>query len=301
MLCVVFDERRLASTKVSFDSIIKRLIEHGLQADLGSETDGQYVFVSLPEKALLEEAERLHLSKRLVDKGKPENKEHNFVGLFDSFKMDSLSQFAYSSSSAVDIFTDAERVVCTKSRLDSVSAGEGLSAHLRKALPKRGGSITSDMHTPILDLLMRCDIVSNVLVLPNHELSSQILTSCLQSIWTDPTTLIRDYYGDKVALYFAWMQYFTQWLIPIGVLGFFLWWLRPEGVTVDDAPFLPLYGLFVILWSHLFLKFWKRRSSEIACLWGTSPELRDPEYSFDERPAYRGDSVRISPITGRII
>ncbi|CAE7327006.1 BCKDK [Symbiodinium sp. KB8] len=53
----------------------------------------------------------------------------------------------------------------------------------------------------------------------------------------------------RIALYFAWMNHFTLWLLaPAGVgvaaycrMNFF-------GYTVDDDPYLPFHSLFVVFW-----------------------------------------------------
>lgn len=37
------------------------------------------------------------------------------------------------------------------------------------------------------------------------------------------------YYGDTIALYFAWMQHFTVWLIPPAIVGALITLLGGEG------------------------------------------------------------------------
>ena len=36
---------------------------------------------------------------------------------------------------------------------------------------------------------------------------------------TQPLDRIRDYFGEKVALYFAFIQFYTRWLIPFSIIG----------------------------------------------------------------------------------
>lgn len=42
-----------------------------------------------------------------------------------------------------------------------------------------------------------------------------------------------------------------------------------EDITVDNNPFIPLYGVVIVLWSHLFRKCWVRRCNQLAIQWGT--------------------------------
>jgi hypothetical protein len=37
--------------------------------------------------------------------------------------------------------------------------------------------------------------------------------------WFIPTEQIRDYYGEKIALYFTFLGYYTEMLLPIGIAG----------------------------------------------------------------------------------
>lgn len=50
------------------------------------------------------------------------------------------------------------------------------------------------------------------------------------------------------------MNFFTIWLLIPGILGLVLYFLRPEGVTVDNSPYLPFYALAVPLWGMVYLK-----------------------------------------------
>ena len=42
------------------------------------------------------------------------------------------------------------------------------------------------------------------------------------SNWFLSVEIIRDYYGDEIAIYFAWMNYFQKWIVIPAIFGFFI-------------------------------------------------------------------------------
>uniref|UniRef100_A0A7S0DS14 Anoctamin transmembrane domain-containing protein n=1 Tax=Amorphochlora amoebiformis TaxID=1561963 RepID=A0A7S0DS14_9EUKA len=115
----------------------------------------------------------------------------------------------------------------------------------------------------------------------------------LASVVFSPVNGIREYYGSEVAFYFAWLDFFTLWLLAPSLVGFSLWYFRGE-YTVDDSPYIPFFSLFVIFWSALYIKYWDRQASDFACRWGTLDAARKESI----RPQFEGE-IRTSPITGK--
>ena len=50
------------------------------------------------------------------------------------------------------------------------------------------------------------------------EIERKLLKEALKS-WFVPTEMIRDYYGDEVAIYFSWMNFFIKWLAVPGIVS----------------------------------------------------------------------------------
>ena len=72
-----------------------------------------------------------------------------------------------------------------------------------------------------------------------------------------PTTLIREYFGDHVALYFAWLQMYTRWLRIAALLGMLTMignWMSASGI--DGNPLVLAYSIFLSLWSTMFVEAW---------------------------------------------
>ena len=96
--------------------------------------------------------------------------------------------------------------------------------------------------------------------------------------------LIRNYYGEIISFYFAWLEHYMQWLffpaiigIIVGICSFFV----PDTVvnineTNENSPnftvvdiFLLCYSTFIIAWAAFFLNLWKQKEKFYSYIWGT--------------------------------
>ncbi|KAM7104663.1 anoctamin-7 isoform 2-T2 [Molossus nigricans] len=152
-----------------------------------------------------------------------------------------------------------------------------------------------------------------------------------------PLDHVRRYFGEKVALYFAWLGFYTGWLLPAAVVGTLVFLVgclmvfsdTPTRELCDSAdsfemcplcphcPFWPLssacalvqagrlfdhggtvfFSVFMALWAVLLLEYWKRKSATLAYRWGCS-DYED----IEERPrpqfAALAPTTALNPITG---
>ncbi|XP_063800798.1 anoctamin-9 isoform X2 [Pseudophryne corroboree] len=126
-------------------------------------------------------------------------------------------------------------------------------------------------------------------------------------IYTQPVQEIREYFGEKVALYFAWLGWYTITLFPAALVGigvFFYGFMHfntskisQEICTANstlmcplcdqNCPYWPLsdtctyakvthlfdnegtvfFAMFMALWATLFLELWKRQRAKVATWW----------------------------------
>lgn len=79
----------------------------------------------------------------------------------------------------------------------------------------------SDVPTLLKDKCLKDFIVlhDNVQL---RQLESKWLT-ILEYPWHQKCTAVRDYFGEKIALYFLWLGFYTSWLFPAAFVGFFGW------------------------------------------------------------------------------
>jgi hypothetical protein len=80
------------------------------------------------------------------------------------------------------------------------------------------------------------------------------------------TSFLRDYMGEKIALYFCFLHFYTTWLLLLAVFGLGLAFYQYTA-NASDNELVPIYCLIVAVWSTVFLEYWKRRNSELAFDW----------------------------------
>ncbi|RHY25672.1 hypothetical protein DYB25_010047, partial [Aphanomyces astaci] len=89
---------------------------------------------------------------------------------------------------------------------------------------------------------------------------------------TDSVEKIRVHFGEKAALYFAYMDFYTKWLLPLALWGLFIYFLSAFSSTLYFRM-SAITGLAVsTLWATLFLICWKRRRSELRLKWGVGAQ-----------------------------
>ena len=106
---------------------------------------------------------------------------------------------------------------------------------------------------------------------------------------TAPLLEIRDYFGEKIGLYFAWLEFYTKMLVLPLVAGTPFFFTEREGYS------LVAFGGFVGLWSTLLMSFWARKNKLLNLWWGTAghSEVERPRHQFMGK-------ARRGPITDRI-
>ena len=107
-----------------------------------------------------------------------------------------------------------------------------------------------------------------------------------------PLDAISEYFGETVGFYFAFLEFYTTWLVFPTIAGIILFCFQVYEKRVDHW-LLPFYSLFLGLWSMLFLVRWRRRRVELAYRWG----VMDHEEEEIERVEFKG-TTRISQVTG---
>ncbi|XP_065837575.1 anoctamin-4-like isoform X2 [Oscarella lobularis] len=155
---------------------------------------------------------------------------------------------------------------------------------------------------------------------------------------TQPLDHIRAYFGEKVGIYFCWLGFYTQWLIPVTIIGliafliglsnlnsppadqycnetsFFMcppcdtscdfYYLNEtcyyaKAASLFDNTFTVIFTVIMCLWSIFFLEFWKRREVSLAVRWDV--------YGFEdleERPRAafeaRAKEKKVNPVTDKL-
>ncbi|RIA84496.1 calcium-activated chloride channel-domain-containing protein [Glomus cerebriforme] len=138
------------------------------------------------------------------------------------------------------------------------------------------------------------------------------LRAQLNELWVkgsfrrQPIDKIREYFGEKMALYFAWLGFYTSWLSVASIAGIIVviygliyaasgkFEKSSEKFSAiwDNALTAP-YALIMAIWATCFLETWKRFNSSIQYDW----DVMDYEKDELPRPEFYGTTLRTSLIT----
>ncbi|XP_019403601.1 PREDICTED: anoctamin-8 [Crocodylus porosus] len=181
-------------------------------------------------------------------------------------------------------FTSQERQDIIRYWLENLRAKQGESLHNIHFLEGQ----------PIISELAARGVIQQVFPLHEQRILKRLMKSWVQAICeSQPLDEICDYFGVKIAMYFAWLGFYTSAMVYPAVFGSILYTFTESDQTSRDVCCV-VFAIFNVIWATLFLEEWKRRGAEFAYKWGT---LDTPAESIEEpRPQFRG-AKRISPVT----
>jgi len=258
----------------------KYLIEcielQGLVVEEEACPEQEVIVVGAPFCLLAEEAERIELEKKLKGSEK-----------YQEFFVDEVYKFD-GNENRDSFFTPAEQSLLLYNLINKTpfKRENFLKRGIKKFKPQES-IISGCLHSSP-------QVLESVSPMHSADYRARVWKKTQRNPFAFPLDDIQVYYGEEVAYYFAWMNFFTLSLIPVAAFGAFLFFHRPPGITVDDSPYLPAYALLMALWTIFFCKSWRRQESELALRWN-STQIERKEII---RPEFYGD-IRTSPITGK--
>jgi len=101
--------------------------------------------------------------------------------------------------------------------------------------------------------------------------------------------LIREKFGEKVALYFAFLQAYFKFLVFPAAFGFSTWLILGQ--------FSWLYAIANSLWTVVFFEYWKKKEVDLAVTWG----VRGVSKIQHPRPQFKFEQEAEDPVTGEIV
>lgn len=110
----------------------------------------------------------------------------------------------------------------------------------------------------------------------------------IKTAFDQPIMHIRNYFGCKIAFYFAFLGYYNTWLILPACVGpsIFLCEFLPGGK--DISSFLRnWYAFLIVCWATLFVVFWERREKWFAVEMGQ----HNFELKEQDRPGFKGMQI----------
>jgi hypothetical protein len=126
----------------------------------------------------------------------------------------------------------------------------------------------------------------------DRDARPNIFTRVVLGSFYQPLDSIEEYFGEKVAFYFAWLQHTALHLVFLTVAGLIVFAFQVASGDWDHW-IRPFFSLFVMLWTFIVLINWKKRANFLAHRWGTM-NYKEQETT---RPQFQGDYVQ-DDITG---
>eukprot|EP00282_Hemiselmis_andersenii_P037798 CAMPEP_0169443350 /NCGR_PEP_ID=MMETSP1042-20121227/9308_1 /TAXON_ID=464988 /ORGANISM="Hemiselmis andersenii, Strain CCMP1180" /LENGTH=683 /DNA_ID=CAMNT_0009554571 /DNA_START=182 /DNA_END=2229 /DNA_ORIENTATION=+ len=128
----------------------------------------------------------------------------------------------------------------------------------------------------------------------HHQSKREELTRKWVMAWHNkqPIEDIREYFGEKIALYFAWLGYYTTMLWIPALCGLVLTvaqaWSHHTTGSMDN-PWVPLYCCFTAIWGIVFTAGWKRLELAYQYEWDTKAyeETEEERREFIQHPHTR--------------
>jgi anoctamin-10 len=99
-----------------------------------------------------------------------------------------------------------------------------------------------------------------------------------------PLLRIRDYFGEKIALYFAWLDFYTAQLRWPALFGFITFGMATTEET--KATGLVLFAVFISFWGTYQSEMWKRRNALLNLWWGSTGSSTEDNAQI--RPQFNG-------------
>lgn len=115
-----------------------------------------------------------------------------------------------------------------------------------------------------------------------------------RNILSVPLDPIRDYFGEKIAMYFGFLNFYNRMKLfaacVMVLLGIVMYSAQRNGYTLAYRVFILINLVVIQLWATLFKEFWRRREELIALRYGQ--HLVEERADINIRPGFRGSYVR---------
>ncbi|MEM7519290.1 MAG: anoctamin, partial [Planctomycetota bacterium] len=193
----------------------------------------------------------------------------------DDVKEPELKDLYEEYPSSNSIFRGVDRLKLMMSIMEAYVKDDGCSFKLRDLIAKGAVLAIFPLHD---DLEL-------------HALQHQWLAYFTMP-WAQPLEAIKDYYGEKVGLYFMFLGHYAGWLLAGGAFGTVVFLVNHVNHPARFW-FTLLMAIFMSLWTTFFLDSWQSKQATAKMEWG----MNGFEELERERPGFEGITIH-SPVDG---
>lgn len=266
----------------------RKVEERGIKTKIVTTESKEHnvLLMTLPSEEMMKVAEELAIRKRDLE------------GYVRTFRKDDVDIFT-TKPDASDLFTQSEQLLLIEYCLDKIKPDESFDDVVG--------------NESILEWCKRQNYLEDVFPL-HHQQSTQDIMAELSI--TSPLydvggiSKLQDYFGEKVALYFAFLTFYTKTLMSYAGAGIAV---TLASVFLKDkaALLLFLYSIFAALWGAALISLWKRRNIEIVYMWTSlimgdssdeslmsmtkKEDLRNKFYGIEVSHRITGEKITVFP------
>ncbi|ESR39708.1 Anoctamin-like protein [Citrus sinensis] len=256
------------------DILVAEFRNVGLIVDIVSGVSDEFIKVAAPPVTLGRAAAEIQLKKPTR------------IGMDLQFEWEEMDAFLKQPDGS--LFSWSERFQCYHHLIYGIVN----KSNLMISLKYDGKEFCWEVGQSLLQTLESKGIVKQVFPLHAEMKRKKLLRSWALNWWdlTDqPIDEIYSYFGTKVAIYFAFLGKYTQWLFFPAALG-----LIVQLVDFGSLQLLalPVFFISITLWAVLFFQFWKRKNYALLARWqinctigiGQGHKLLGMKWSYRQPP-----------------
>ena len=121
--------------------------------------------------------------------------------------------------------------------------------------------------------------------------------------FSQPLGDIRDYFGEKIAIFYSWLGYYTLALVAPSIFSIVIiviYAYRGYVDTTDEVDYvLAAFALFVIIWASIYRSSWDRECYAVQLRWGMQKQ-GSGYHMMADRPQFRGAETHRSFVTNQL-
>ena len=140
----------------------------------------------------------------------------------------------------------------------------------------------------IIAKLISISLIKQVLPLHNESELSELRTEWVSAFFSfQPLDKICQYFGIKIAIYFAFLGFYTFSLIFPAILGVFITICKTDN-NVFSEIFVLSFTVLNIIWSTVFLQKWRHSNKKLVDKWSSAHFGTDEQFV---RPLFRKQNI----------
>ncbi|KAL5579392.1 hypothetical protein UlMin_011834 [Ulmus minor] len=248
--------KRSVKAEDAISDCVKILVDEFEKADLKVErvlgVADEFIKLAAPLETLGRAAAWLQIKKRTR------------IGMDLPFEWDEVDAFVRQPDGS--LFSWSERFHCYQHLIYGIE-NKSQSAVIMK---HDDNELRWEVGECLLQKLESEGIVKEVFPLHDEAQRKKLLHNWALNWWeltNQPLDEIYSYFGTKIAVYFAFLGMYTQWLLFPAAFGIVLQIIDFGSLQL---LMLPIFFISIILWAIMFSQFWKRKNAALLARWQIS-------------------------------